>query len=485
MAKTGAISAQLNDRELGQEVVSGLLSNDLVQGVSLEVVNNNGEIEQFISSGMVNKKKEGIAVKLIHPAINNITVGILTLYPDDNFIQQQAKMSLKKEVGLMLFHSIIIAFFVSLVVHRKLTRPIQKLTDSFTTIDPSVPETMKMLAIKKGKQDEIGKLTQGINSLMQELRMTISNERALRRKTQKLESKFRLIFEQASAGICLLDEQNMITTFNPAFKHYFTVTDAEKLATLHFPSLVNDVDRLQELLIDIRAEKKHAKNTLDIECRIGNKTIWLHCLFAKLAEQRRVHRETEGSLIEVILHDVTERAEREFKTRFEADHDPLTGLLNRRSGEEHLTIALRDCIKHHQCLVLMMIDLDKFKPINDTYGHETGDKVLLEIARRLKHRFNQENDICIRLGGDEFIVAQQINTYDKSTVNDQAITMLKELKQDIYISQDRTCAVGASIGIAVGPEDGAELHELMINVDKMLYHVKENGRGQIAFYVQR
>jgi len=422
---------------------------------------------------------------LIHPAINNITVGILTLYPDDNFIQQQAKMSLKKEVGLMLFHSIIIAFFVSLVVHRKLTRPIQKLTDSFTTIDPSVPETMKMLAIKQGKQDEIGKLTQGINSLMQELRMTISNERALRRKTQKLESKFRLIFEQASAGICLLDEQNMITTFNPAFKHYFTVTDAEKLATLHFPSLVNDVDRLQELLIDIRAEKKHAKNTLDIECRIGNKTIWLHCLFAKLAEQRRVHRETEGSLIEVILHDVTERAEREFKTRFEADHDPLTGLLNRRSGEEHLTIALRDCIKHHQCLVLMMIDLDKFKPINDTYGHETGDKVLLEIARRLKHRFNQENDICIRLGGDEFIVAQQINTYDKSTVNDQAITMLKELKQDIYISQDRTCAVGASIGIAVGPEDGAELHELMINVDKMLYHVKENGRGQIEFYVQR
>jgi len=59
MAKTGAISAQLNDRELGQEVVSGLLSNDLVQGVSLEVVNNNGEIEQFISSGMVNKKKRG------------------------------------------------------------------------------------------------------------------------------------------------------------------------------------------------------------------------------------------------------------------------------------------------------------------------------------------------------------------------------------------------------------------------------------------
>lgn len=100
----------------------------------------------------------------------------------------------------------------------------------------------------------------------------------------------------------------------------------------------------------------------------------------------------------------------------------------------------------------------------------------------MRKHFNQETDICIRLGGDEFLVAQQAKIFDKKKLNEQAIAMLNEIKQDIYLSEDKKCAVGASIGIAVGPDDGDELIELMLNVDKMLYHVKETGRGKVAFY---
>ncbi|MFP3624361.1 hypothetical protein, partial [Burkholderia sp. SIMBA_051] len=89
-----------------------------------------------------------------------------------------------------------------------LTKPIQNLTDSFAKINPSKPETLKMLSFKQGKRDEISRLTQNINALMHELHLTISNEQTLRKKTQELEAKFRLIFEQASAGICLLDDKN-------------------------------------------------------------------------------------------------------------------------------------------------------------------------------------------------------------------------------------------------------------------------------------
>lgn len=483
MEKTAAIAAYLNDRELAQEITNGLLSNDLVQGATLEgELNQQGEMDLFIDSGSINQQKDGILIKLVHPFIDDTIVGVLSIYPDDKFIQQQAQSSLEKEFILMLVHSIIIAFFVSLVVRKWLTLPIQNLTDSFATIDPSNPETMKMLTFKQGKQDEISRLTQGINALMHELHLTISNEQDLRKKTQELEAKFRLIFEQASAGICLLDEKNIITTFNPAFKHYFTVPGEEKLSTLHFPSLLNNVEELQALLSDIRFDNNPPQATLDVECKVGHRVIWLHCLFVRLTEQRQTQRGPKEHLVEVILHDVTERAEREFQTRFEADHDPLTDLLNRRAGEKRLKKSLRDCIKNNQNLVLMMIDLDKFKPINDTYGHEAGDKVLLTIAQRLKQRFYQETDICIRLGGDEFIVAQQIQNFDKTAANEQAIAMLKDLKQDIYISEGTTCAVGASIGIAVGPDDGAELIELMLNADKMLYHIKETGRGQVAFY---
>jgi diguanylate cyclase (GGDEF)-like protein/PAS domain S-box-containing protein len=477
MAKTATISAYLVDRELGQEIINGLLSNDLVKGVSLS-----GEGGMFIADGHFTEQKEAIAIKLIHPFIVDNVVGTLTLYPDDNYIQQQAQKSVKKEVGIMLSHSIIIAFFVSLVIHRWLTRPIQRLTDSFAKIDPSAPETMRMLVVKQGKQDEIGKLTQGINSLMHELHLTISNERALREKTQELESKFRLIFEQASAGICLLDEQNIITTFNPAFERYFTIEGQQGLDSLHFPTLLNNIDKLQELLNSIRAEKNLPQITLDIECQVGSKTMWMHCLFAKLTEQRTTLRGTQGCLVEVILHDVTERAEREFQTRFEADHDPLTHLLNRRSGEKKLHKALFDSLKQQQQLVLMMIDLDKFKPVNDTFGHEAGDKVLVEIARRIKAHFNLATDICIRWGGDEFIVARQMPIFDQKLLTKQARNLLDDIMKPIYITEYEQCEIGASIGIVVGPKDGKVLHELMVNADNTMYQVKDTGRGQVAFY---
>ena len=484
MEKTAAIAAYLNDKELSQEIINGLLSNDLVQGASLEgEVNPKGEIDLFIAKGSTNKKNEAVLIKLVHPFIEDTFIGVLAIYPDDNFIEQQAQSSLIKEFILMLIQSIVIAFFVSLVVRKWLTQPIQNLTDSFATIDPTNPETMTMLEFKQGKRDEISRLTQGINALMHELKLTISNEQSLRKKTQELEAKFRLIFEQASAGICLLDDKNIITTFNPAFKHYFTVPGEEELSTLHFPALLNNVDELQNLLADIRCDKNPPQATLDIECKVGHKTIWLHCLFVRLTEQRETKRSVQQEhLVEVILHDVTERAEREFQTRFEADHDPLTDLLNRRAGEKRLKKALRECIKHNQHLVLMMIDLDKFKPINDTYGHEAGDKVLIEIAHRFKTLFHEKNDMCIRLGGDEFIVAQQIKTYDKTATQQKAIALLNELQQQVSISNTKTCAVGASIGIAIAPYDGNELHQLMHNGDKTLYHVKETGRGKVAFY---
>ncbi|MBA6379813.1 MULTISPECIES: diguanylate cyclase domain-containing protein [unclassified Colwellia] len=478
MAKTATISAYLNDRELGQEIISGLLSNDLVQGARLS-----GEGEMSISSGALNKPQDGIVIQLIHPFIDDTLVGTLTVYPDNNYIQQQVENSLKKEVALILIQSIIIAFFVSLIVHRWLTKPIQKLTDSFTTINPSIPKTMRMLLVKQGAKNEIGKLTKGINSLMHELHLTISNERALREKTQELERKFRLIFEQASAGICLLDEKNTITTFNPAFLQYFSVAGQTDLVSLHFPTLLNNVDKLEELLLSIRADKNRPQVTLDIECRIGNKTLWLHCLFAKLTEQRSNERSSDqGNLVEVIIHDVTERAEREFQTRFEADHDPLTHLLNRRSGDKKLDNALLYCLENQQSLVLMMIDLDKFKPVNDSYGHEAGDKVLIAIAKRLKAHFNLATDLCIRWGGDEFIVARQLTNFDQELMLEQANNILAEIEQPIHISDNMQCQVGASIGIVVAPKDAKVLHELMVKADDMMYQVKASGRGQVAFY---
>lgn len=475
--KTAAISAYLADSELSTEIVNGLMQNDLVSAVSLS-----GGSDLLIIHGLINDKEERVSIELLHPFIPDTKVGELNLYPDHRYIQQEAQKATQKETMVMLLHSIIIAFFVSIVVHRRLTKPLQNLTDNFATVDPGNPQTMRMLFVKDGNKDEIGRLVIGINSLMHELQLTISNERELRELTQELESRFRLIFEQASAGICLLDEKNMITTHNPAFEAYFTAKGETNMHSRHFPSLLNDIDKIQELLHEIRSKDGVDQLTLDIECTIGNQTKWMHCLFAKLSDQRSAMRDDHETLIEVILHDVTERAEREFQTRFEADHDSLTHLLNRRSGEKRLHKALFDSIKRQHHLVLMMVDLDKFKPVNDTFGHEAGDKVLVEIAKRIKSRFCLTTDICIRWGGDEFVVARQIEHLDLDASMSQAQDLLNDIQLPINLSEFERCHVDASVGIVIGPKHGKVLHELMVNADNTMYKVKENGRGQVAFY---
>jgi diguanylate cyclase (GGDEF)-like protein/PAS domain S-box-containing protein len=473
--KTAVIAANSNDHELAQEIVNGLALNQTIKGVRL---NNDAGLEAIY--GEFTGNSERISTALKHPLLANVQVGVLDIYLDEDFIQQQTQSALLKEITILLSLSLILAFFVSVLVHRRLTKPIQELIDNFEQMDPHSPTTMRMLPYK-GK-DEIGKLTIGINTLMHELHHTFNVERNLRVQTQILESKFRLIFEQASAGICLVDDKNTITTFNPAFAAYFTAQGSDEVNSMHFPTLLTNTDKLHQLLQEVRNKSKIGQVALDIECQVGDKQKWMHCLFAKVTDQRAQQRDTPSSIIEVILYDVTERAERELQTRFEADHDLLTHLLNRRSGEKKLHKMLFFSIKKQQPFVLMMIDLDKFKPINDTYGHEAGDKVLQKIAKRLTTMFCAETDICIRWGGDEFVIAFHMDAADNNAIKEKAETLLAKIQQPIQIQPDVSCTVGASIGLVLAPEHGKVLHELLVNADNTMYKVKEQGRGHVEFY---
>jgi diguanylate cyclase (GGDEF)-like protein len=251
---------------------------------------------------------------------------------------------------------------------------------------------------------------------------------------------------------------------------------------MHFPTLLTNTEKVQQLLRDLRNKSKVGQVALDIECKVGDQQKWMHCLFAKVKDQRAQPRETPSTIIEVILYDVTERAERELQTRFEADHDLLTDLLNRRSGEKKLHKMLFFSIKNQQPFVLMMIDLDKFKPINDTFGHEAGDKVLQDVAKRITTMFGADANVCIRWGGDEFVVAFHIDDADNKSIKQQADMLLSQIQKPIQIQPDVSCTVGASIGLVIAPEHGKVLHELLVNADNAMYKVKEQERGRVEIY---
>jgi len=162
-----------------------------------------------------------------------------------------------------------------------------------------------------------------------------------------------------------------------------------------------------------------------------------------------------------------------------AFQDPLTGLNNQRYMNTLFDQALLLATRPHHVVAVFYIDLDNFKPINDTAGHAIGDEVLKTVAARLKS-CTRSTDICARVGGDEFVViATQLDNEEQSA--DVAKKLLARLTERIPVNGS-DYALGASIGIALYPQHGRSLAELVQCADNAMYHVKRNGKSGCEVY---
>ena len=161
----------------------------------------------------------------------------------------------------------------------------------------------------------------------------------------------------------------------------------------------------------------------------------------------------------------------------EATIDPMTGLLNKAASKR----ALTECCKTKKG-ILLMIDLDSFKLVNDLYGHDMGDKILIRFAEIIRSCI-RENDIAGRMGGDEFI-AYIHGSADESVVAEKAKYINEEIVKSAkeYMGEDMNIPLGASIGAVCAPEEGTEYEDLFGYADKALYNVKQNGKHGYAMY---
>jgi diguanylate cyclase (GGDEF)-like protein len=170
--------------------------------------------------------------------------------------------------------------------------------------------------------------------------------------------------------------------------------------------------------------------------------------------------------------DVTEQRESSDKIAYLARYDTLTGLPNRLMLNEALAEALKYAEQWRTRCAFLMIDLDRFKAVNDTLGHLVGDQLLAKVSHRLKEQMT-DNEICGRLGGDEFAIVIR-DASDLNHVNMVAERVIERLSQPYEIDH-HTLYVGASIGSAVGPRDGNTVETLMRNADLALYRSKDAG----------
>ena len=177
--------------------------------------------------------------------------------------------------------------------------------------------------------------------------------------------------------------------------------------------------------------------------------------------------------------DITERKIAEQRLQHLATHDPLTGLPNRVLLFDRLNHAMALAKRNETHVALLFIDLDRFKDINDQHGHEKGDFVLQELARRLQERA-RVSDTIGRLSGDEFIYILE-NISDDVHPSKVAERLLSSIREPFTINGDEVCLT-ASIGISIFPEDGDDAHELLRNADIAMYRNKEGGNDGYRLY---
>ncbi len=265
------------------------------------------------------------------------------------------------------------------------------------------------------------------------------------------------VFESLPDSVIVLDTKDEIVDTNPA---------AELLLGNSKDALLGST--IQSLFPNWAELLEQYQLTGQVSLRYGNT---LKHLDVRLAPLRNNRQEFVGRVI--IAQDVSERK----IYQEQANRDPLTNLANRRAfqleGAEMLERATREGFS----VALLYLDLDRFKPVNDTYGHEIGDVLLQKVALRLKETL-RATDLLARIGGDEFVL--MLHSTEGNNLVEVCNRLLSDIKRPFYVS-DYHLSVGVSIGIAFFPDHASDLDELLKRADQAMYEAKNAGIG-FKFY---
>lgn len=207
--------------------------------------------------------------------------------------------------------------------------------------------------------------------------------------------------------------------------------------------------------------------------------LYLSCVVVGMAAAQARHRHAweNFQFRHALEQDAIKKEEEVERIAHLAEHDALTGLPNRTRFYKEAQALLRDAAQCHQQLAILFIDLNGFKPINDTHGHAAGDRVLVAIADRLRQNLRAEDRLA-RIGGDEFVVAAVIDDDRPSSLPAITRHLAEQIRVPVRV-RDQTVSVSASIGLALYPKDGANLNALLASADDDMYRVKAQLRDSV------
>jgi len=302
-------------------------------------------------------------------------------------------------------------------------------------------------------------------------------EQKVQERTKELEQmykSYRIIFENSGTAIIIVDQEMRITLANTEFEKWSGYAQDDIIGrkwTEFSPPDINNNENLESF--DYMQEMGNSSVPLTFESRGIDKWGVTHDLLITISHIPGMRRNVISFL------NITDRKQAENSIRSMAYYDILTGLPNRKLYEERLAQEISRCSQEESMLAVMFLDLDGFKRVNDSYGHEVGDKLLIEVGTRLLQVL-REDDVVSRLGGDEFTIILTNLRYVKDA-DHMVSRIFKALKPSVVINRHEIM-ISTSIGISLFPANGDTTELLIKKADSAMYQAKKRAHNNYQIY---
>ncbi|MFP3393113.1 EAL domain-containing protein [Brevibacillus sp. SIMBA_040] len=306
------------------------------------------------------------------------------------------------------------------------------------------------------------------------IRSDITARKQMEEEVRQSEEKYRIIAENTSDIISMIDRNGDFLYLSPAHKLVWAhdIPDEEIRNMLDW---IAEADR--EIFVYAIEHTFSTRKEYMVECRLKanrDKPIWTETKINPIIDEN----DNVTSLI-LVTRDITERKQSEEMIHYLAYHDALTELPNRRMYVQHLGKEIMQAKRFQSNMAVLFLDLDRFKDVNDSFGHDVGDLLLIEAAKRLQQCV-KTGDIVARLGGDEFtILLSQLTEREEAVAVAEQI--MQVMQQPFHLN-DQTFNISSSIGISLFPQDGDNAEDLLKRADTALYTVKSRGKNGFDFF---
>lgn len=344
----------------------------------------------------------------------------------------------------------------------------------------------QMIAALRNKQQQLLDEQETNTDIQQRLYQEISTRReaenkvraenSTRRSAETYLQLFKNIFDSAIEGIYITDPAGRILAINQAFTRItgYQATEMNGQHPMRMASTAQIQASFQTMWAELPRSGSWAGEIWNRKKDGSICPLWLSVSVIRDERQKITH-------YFAFFHDISELKRKEKQISILAYSDALTKLPNRAALEHRLTKAIARAARERRTLAVFFIDLDNFKNINDSLGHDKGDQVLVEVAERLTATIRSEDTLC-RLGGDEFILLSE-SVDDDNAVYNLGNRILAALKQPIHL-RPSTIYINASIGISIFPNDGRSPQELIKNADMAMYKAKSEGKNKFVMFTR-